>query len=324
MLLRGNHTCLLIAGTDGWLTESCRDEVCVIIDPALNRFTPNPFRLLHIRRILIKKNVKTLVANSAAAGVFARLLAPLLSKRVKVIYVSHGWSALYNAPITRSALIIIERALSLFTDLIINVSESDHKKCSAIIKPYSSYIQLPNKVPKPKPSAPAKQGGPIKVVFVGRMSHPKRQDLLIQAFSNLDHNKMQLTLVGDGENFKKLKAAAQNNPAISFLGEIKNFDQYDQYHIFCLISDSEGLPMAALEAKALGIPLLLSNTGGCPELISKYGNGLLCKNSASDITRCLNELADNLAAFTDSAKKAAPEAWLEPYADQYIHAYTNR
>lgn len=322
-LLESRHRCLLVAGSAGWLTESCRDKARVVTESALGRFLPKPFRLLQLRRTLIKHNISTLVASSATAGLWARLLAPFLGNRVKVVYVSHGWSALYNKRRFRRAFILIERLLSRFTDLIINVSESDHQKCQNIIKPHTESIRLSNKVLKPREGASKKESNSLKIVFVGRMSHPKRQDLVIEAFKRIDDKNLHLTFIGDGENRQALEQLAGNHPHIHFGGEVPDFNQYDKYDIFCLVSDSEGLPMAALEAKAKGVPLLLSHIGGCPELVSG-GNGILCENTPSDIAEKLRVLANELATFTESARQNAHQAWLEPDAEQYIRAYSHR
>lgn len=322
-LLESRHRCLLIAGSTGWLTESCRDKARVMTEPALARFLPKPLRLLQLRRTLIKHNISTLVASSATAGFWTRLIAPFLGNRVKVIYVSHGWSALYNKRVFRRAFIFIERILSLFTDLIINVSESDHRKCQDIIKPHAESIRLSNKVLMPHEGISRKESSNLNIVFVGRMSHPKRQDLVIEALKLIDNKKLHLTFIGDGEKRQTLERQASNHPQIHFEGEVPDFNQYDKYDIFCLVSESEGLPMAALEAKAKGVPLLLSHTGGCPELVSG-GNGILCKNTPSDIAEKLRVLANDLATFTESARQSAHQAWLEPDAEQYIRAYSHR
>lgn len=77
-----------------------------------------------------------------------------------------------------------------------------------------------------------------------------------------------------------------------FLGEINNFNDYLNYDIFILSSDSEGLPMSALEAASAGLPIILSNVGGCNELIiteNNNSNGFTFNNTVQDLEK--NKLA---------------------------------
>ena len=51
-----------------------------------------------------------------------------------------------------------------------------------------------------------------------------------------------------------------------------------QSEIFVLPSYGEGLPKAALEAAASGMPLILSDVSGCKECLDDKKNGLLIKS----------------------------------------------
>ena len=78
--------------------------------------------------------------------------------------------------------------------------------------------------------------------------------------------------------------------------------------------------MSALEAKANELPLLLSDVGGCHELIDN-GNGILCDNTPDAIRHSLHQLITNMDAMQAAASASAPNAWLEPAKMDYLHAY---
>lgn len=90
---------------------------------------------------------------------------------------------------------------------------------------------------------------------------------------------------------------------IHFLGEVNNFYNYHEYDLFSLISDSEGLPMSGLEAHTAAIPLLLSDVGGCFELIE--GNGLLVENTEDDIGYKLDKIFDDYENYREQAIRAS-------------------
>jgi glycosyltransferase involved in cell wall biosynthesis len=120
-----------------------------------------------------------------------------------------------------------------------------------------------------------------KILTVARLDIPKRVDLLIEAIKNLQNT--ELHIVGDGKLKIQLEKIYCDN--VFFHGEIDGFDDFASYDLFALISDSEGLPLSALEAMSVGLPIVLSDVGGCYELIDK--NGMLVINEADEIRKAI-------------------------------------
>ncbi|WP_348719466.1 glycosyltransferase [uncultured Alcanivorax sp.] len=316
-LLQDDIHPFLIAGEDQWLTQTL-STLSPLVLPELLKRLPSSAGLMRLRRYIRNNGISTLVASSANAGVYARLMK-LFIPGLRVIYVSHGWSSIYNGGKLSGVYTLAERLLSTLTDLVINVSRADAIKCNKRlnISPGKT-VTLTNRTPKPAEQPANLPTKPVKLLFLGRLAHPKRPDLLIDAVSGFSQDELTLTIVGSGPAQQELQANAPNN--VFFAGEIQAFDQFHRYHALCLISDSEGLPMSALEAKAHGLPLLLSDVGGCHELIDD-GNGVLCDNTADSIRHSLHQLITNMDAMQASARACAPNAWLEPAKMDYLHAY---
>jgi glycosyltransferase involved in cell wall biosynthesis len=53
--------------------------------------------------------------------------------------------------------------------------------------------------------------------------------------------------------------------------------------LFLLTSTSEGLNSSAIEAAACGLPLVVSNVGGLPEIAEQEYNGILCPPGRPEI-----------------------------------------
>lgn len=104
------------------------------------------------------------------------------------------------------------------------------------------------------------------VCNVGRLSEQKNTLFILDIFERIycEHNNSHLYLIGNGELESEAKVKAsklKSSSNIHFLGIRK--DVLDIYHgmdLFLMPSLHEGLPIAAIEAQASGLPLLISDT----------------------------------------------------------------
>lgn len=101
---------------------------------------------------------------------------------------------------------------------------------------------------------------------VGRFEKQKNHEFLIESFNNLKKQcpESVLILIGSGSlkaiMEQKVKAAGLED-TVFFLGQQNNSqDWYQAMDLFWLPSVYEGLPMAAVEAQASGLPCFLAET----------------------------------------------------------------
>lgn len=307
-LVKNEGSVYLITSEDGWLTEQNNFEKVLILPQLKKHFSFSGY--ISLLKFIRKENIDVMIASSANAGIYSRM-ARLISK-FKCIYVSHGWSCIYNGGMLKSVFIKIEKYLSYITDVIWCVSRSDEDKAIRIIGINKCKIKtLTNSVVQMK----EKEGNDChkKIIFVGRLTYPKRPDLLINVVAK--HPDMKLDIVGGGEYLKTLKETNKDISNINFLGEVKGFNNYSNYDLFVLVSDSEGLPMSGLEAHTAGIPLVLSNVGGCTELIE--GNGLLVNNTEQDVERSIISIFDNYDDYLLKSRETKGKFVFDSYADEY-------
>lgn len=306
---------ILITSDKGWLTDHFPDEKTYIV-PSLASIK-NPSCIFKISSILKKNDIDIVISNSANAGLYSRLSK--IIKPHKNIYVSHGWSCIYNGGKFKKLFCLIEKALSFLSDEILCISENDRKNAIEFIGIKNDKITvIKNKIsPLPKKVTINKR---LKVLFVGRMTHPKRADLFIEAAKKIPH--MDFYLVGSGPLIRELRTSCLGyDDNIFFLGEVENFNSYCDFDIFVLCSDSEGLPMSAIEAGSAGLPLLLSNVGGCSELIYSFDNqqnGLLVTNNIENIVSSLTMISSHYSNYYDAAQKLRYQFDIKSTADDYI------
>lgn len=103
----------------------------------------------------------------------------------------------------------------------------------------------------------------IKLVAVGNIKKVKNYEYLIEAFTKFDNKKVSLDIYGSGdENYIAglQKLVSENKLPIQFKGPHSAIQQVlPKYHFFVMPSTHEGFGIAAIEAMAKGLPLILSD-----------------------------------------------------------------
>ena len=297
-LLLSNYFCTeIITGTDDSTIFNELPKVPLKIFKGLNV----PFNLIAIIKLykyFRNKKTNIIVTNSFAAGINGRIVGLLLN--IKTIYVTHGWSYQYKHIFIKHFAFFIEYIFSKFSYTLC-ISKSDLEiainkfkiSSNKIIYLKNRFISFSN---QNNVSSHCFKQNIKNILFVGRNEYPKRLDLYIELSKYfLDYN---FFIVGANQNEMTSKLISNN---IIFLGKIQDFHKYFEYDLFCLFSDSEGLPLSAIEAAANGIPLLLSNVGGCSELLVN-NNAILVNNDINEIVLKFNLLLRNYHLYAKSAE----------------------
>jgi glycosyltransferase involved in cell wall biosynthesis len=153
------------------------------------------------------------------------------------------------------------------------------------------------------------------VLFVGRLVERKGVEVLIQAVAeNQASRPVKLRIVGTGAWESKLRATVAEyelEDVVTFVGRVSVSElhrEYESADVFVLPAvrdskgDTEGLGVVLLEAMRFERPVVASNIGGIPDIISHEESGLLCpagdaKSLAAAIARLIDnpEFARNLA-----------------------------
>ncbi len=321
-ILTNHYDLYIVTNRNGWLIRSTVDKVKAnYLDIRIESFLSLSF-LISLIKFLKSNKIDTIVCNSANAGFYGRLAGFFCN--CKCFYVSHGWSAIYNGGKLSFVFKLIERFLASISHSILCISTSDYKIASDTINISSQKLKLiPNCVfPQDTINTNIKYPQePIKLLTIARLNYPKRVDLLIESVEQL-YDNVTLTIVGDGPEKEKLEEIVKkrNIENVFFKGEIQDFSDFKSFDIFILLSDSEGLPMSALEAMSAGLPLILSNVGGCPELIEN--NGVLVENNPVEVIKSIQTVIDNIESYSaNSSKKFDKQFNLINKKEEYLDFY---
>lgn len=161
----------------------------------------------------------------------------------------------------------------------------------------------------------------IKTLFcAARLSNEKGLIFLIRALKLLREQgyDLELKLAGDGPSRERLEALTNElglSPHVYFLGFLTEDAVIAELHssdLFVLPSFVEGLPVSAMEAMAIGVPVIATNIAGTSELIEHGKTGLLVRPSdaqtlANAVIRMVGDYAFRLSAAELGRKKVVEE-----------------
>jgi glycosyltransferase involved in cell wall biosynthesis len=142
--------------------------------------------------------------------------------------------------------------------------------------PSDRFVWIPNGVDVPWSRQPLPASGPPWIVSVGRLERYKGHDRLIRALPGvIDHiPDVRLQIIGTGPRERHLRRLARRL-GVSERVEIRAIRLGDRpalaealarSSVFVLMSEFETHPIAALEAIAIGRPVLLADNSGSREL----------------------------------------------------------
>lgn len=138
-----------------------------------------------------------------------------------------------------------------------------------------------------------KQQGPLRILFVGGDFERKGGPTLLRAFRALDAGSAQLHIV--------TRSQLTEQPGVSFYnGMTPNSPElialYQQSDVFVLASEAEAFGIAAVEATAVGLPVIASRGCALEEIVADGETGFLIEsgNEGALVAR-LRALADDPA-----------------------------
>ncbi|OGR89186.1 MAG: hypothetical protein A2992_10025 [Elusimicrobia bacterium RIFCSPLOWO2_01_FULL_59_12] len=136
-------------------------------------------------------------------------------------------------------------------------------------------------IPETLPASGAHQ--PPVVISVGNLRPVKGHRFLLDALRLLSERGIafEARIIGEGPGRADLESLAQRYgiaDRVRFLGAVENSAISAALHegdVFALMSLSEGIPGAAMEAMAAGLPVVATQVGGMEELVTDGVDGYL-------------------------------------------------
>ena len=271
-----------------------------------------------IRANIRKLKPDLIHVHGTRAGVLGRLAA--IGLRHPVIYTEHLWTKNYRLPSRLSHGFQIAGLwfLDMFTTLNIAVSQAvkDFMISSQISRSEKIVIVYnATEIPKQKAAIfSSKEAQRFKLGTVGTLNFQKGIQYLIQAMPQIlkEFPKTTLEIVGEGDyrrNLERLTKKLKLQKSVSFAGFVKDVEnRMKNYDLYVQPSLSESFGLAIIQAMSLGIPIVATNAGGIPEVVTAGKSGILVEPAKPlALVQAIIELLRNPKRAKDMGKLGREE-----------------
>jgi len=286
-----------------------------------------------IRKVIKQVKPDLVNTHTSKGGVLGRLATKSVNRKTPVVHTFHGHLIYgYFDRYKSFVFTIIEKFMSVFTDSAVAVTSETKKSLTQLgIGKKLNWQVIPIGIPvQNKTIKDLTAGNALRILWVGRFTDikdPLYAISVIKALVNQRELQIELTMVGEGELFEKVKTSAQNLP-ITFTGWMVNpFENIKEFDLLMLSSKNEGLPLVMLEAANYGRATISRNVGGVGEFIKDGESGYLIAGNSSEMAEKLKQIAESKKSLKEVGLSANEllinEFSVDKMASKYLSLYSN-
>ncbi|RYD46270.1 MAG: glycosyltransferase [Verrucomicrobiaceae bacterium] len=177
------------------------------------------------------------------------------------------------------------------------------RKIPAVHQPYG--------VPMPETPLARSHDGPLRVLYLGRVSEEQKRVSLMRRIMKATlakHPTLTWTLAGDGEALPAFQEDFKGDARVNILGPVP-YEQVpkllEAHEVYFLCSDYEGLPLSLLEAMGAGlVPVVSDLPSGISEVVNDRNGIRVAIDDKEGYAAAVLQLADDrqrMAAMSSAA-----------------------
>ncbi len=266
-------------------------------------------------RAMVRFRPQIVHTHTAKAGLVGRLaahLAPIPTPIVVHTYHGHVLRGYFSERVS-SALLVAERRLATWSDVLVGVSEATVAELVELgVAPRDRFRVIPLGLeldrfaavgPADRAGARAALGVPADarvVSYAGRFAPIKRLDVLVGAVALAARSEPRLValLAGDGETRGEAERLARDlgvSAHFRFLGfrdDLPLIAAASDAAVLC--SDNEGTPVALIEAAAAGLPSVATDVGGVADIVAPGTGNLVAAGDVPALAFAMLDITADL------------------------------
>lgn len=162
--------------------------------------------------------------------------------------------------------------------------------------------------------------GTFVIGYVGRVSLHKGTYELVSVFEDLYHlnQQLRLVLIGHFDCTQELKNRIKSHPGIIYFEFQDNVPLFmSLFHLFVLPSWREGFSNVAIQAAAMGLPVITTNATGCRDAVNHEFNGVIFSvRSNEDLKASLESYIHNPLRIERHSENSL--VWAEKFKSENV------
>ena len=201
----------------------------------------------------------------------------------------------------------------VFANAYQNVAPSGYLKQAFENAGFTNVIHIPNSIEIDKYELKTRDELTPKLLWVRAFASIYNPEMAVKVLKQLQekHPSASLTMVGPDKDgsLQTTKAFAESiGVAVNFTGQLAKEDWWQlasEHDIFINTTHFDNTPISVMEAMALGLPVVSTNVGGIPFLLTDKENALLVNDDdVSNMTDAICSLLEDQQKASDLALNA--------------------
>lgn len=239
----------------------------------------------------IRKHIKEFSPDIIHCHLYYAVIFSLFSNGPKIIYTHHN--------IVLGAPRLIYKILNLKVAGYIGIC----KACTSLLGTltHNKLKQINNAVSRNRllvsnaESIKSKNDSEINILMIGRLTEQKNYLLMFESIKLLKGLPIKVKIAGEGELYGYLSEKIKDmniGDEVELIGNVSNIPELLlEADVFAMTSAWEGLPISLIEATLSGVPSIVTNVGGCEEIIDESSCGIVVKEcTAANYSRFLKRM----------------------------------
>lgn len=309
------------------------------------KVSANKKALKDLEEIIEKEKINIVDCHTPMGGALARMAGAKAANKPYVIYTAHGFHFYKGAsPLHNLIYASAEKRLAKKTDALLTINKEDYeyalnhfelrqkknvfwlKGMGVDISHFTPDLRI-EEINK-KRSEILVPHDAFHIVTIAEINKNKNQKAVVEAIAGIEDENIYYSICGRGPYEKQLKMIISDNKLdkrvkiIGYRNDVKEILQTAD--VFAFPSKREGLGLAALEALACEVPLIVTDNRGTREYAKEGVNALVCNGSEAEFKQAIMKLATDkelLKSLKSNCRESVKEFSIENVKKQISEIY---